>query len=689
MNTTKRPSGFRPDIQGLRAIAVGLVVVYHLLPARLTGGFVGVDVFFVISGFLITSHLVKRPPRAPAEFGQFWIRRLKRLLPASLLVLFSTIIAVRLLAPEAFWRANVGEALASAFYGQNWMLIATSVDYLAQDNAPTAVQHFWSLSVEEQFYLFWPLVIAAFWWFAVRNRMAAKRAVLIGVSAIVVLSAIYSVYLTSVEPGVAYFSTFTRAWELAMGGVVALVPQASEKFRYSVQASILSWIGVAAMIAAGVFFTAATPFPSLYAAIPVGGAALVIWAGALGRLSPFGMLSSKISQFLGDHSYSIYLWHWPLIVLLPFVSGELGAIDLVAITVATMLLAMLTKKYVEDGFRRTLDVSKFITPLRFLALGTAAVTLLAGGILVNLNNREQASETRLLQALAQGGPCFGGAALDELDGSCKYNPEQELILSPALAKTDKSDAYPDDCWSGEPFEKKPTCTYGSGKTKVALVGNSHAGHWLPALQQMAEAKDWTITTYLVSRCNPTDAMLKFDADIKSTGCHAYGEWVQQETGHGQYDLIITSERQSVPVVGKKFSNTAKAATAGYSSYLDRWDNQDTPILVIRDTPYPGNTVKNVPDCVAVAADANAECSGTRESWEWMDPLADAAKELKSKTVKVLDPTDYFCPTDACPAVIGETIVYFDASHITATYARSLTPRLAKDIDTSLAGLGAR
>lgn len=683
MNSSKRPSAFRPDIQGLRAIAVTLVVIYHLFPSRLTGGFVGVDVFFVISGFLITSHLIKAPPQKPAEFGRFWIRRIKRLLPASILVLVSTIAAIRVLAPEAFWRDNLSQAVASAFYGQNWMLIATSVDYLAEDNAPTAVQHFWSLSVEEQFYLFWPLCIAALWWLAKRIKFTPRRMVLLGVAGIVVVSATYSVYLTSVEPGVAYFSTFTRAWELALGGIVALVPNPTTRFSSSRVAGSLSWIGVVAMIFAGVYFTGATPFPSLYAAIPTVGTAVVIWVAATGRFSPFTLLASRPSMFLGDHSYSIYLWHWPLIVIVPFVSGTLGALDLMAIALATLLLSMVTKKYVEDGFRRTLDVSRLVTPVRFMVTGMAVVSFLAGSLVLGLNEREDSAELALQQALASGGPCVGGAALDELDGSCAYNPSAELLLSPALAKTDKSAAYADGCWSGEPFDEKPTCTYGKGRTKVALVGNSHAGHWLPALQQMADAKGWTITTYLVSRCNPTDAMLKFDADVKSIGCHEYGKWVQEQTGRGQYDLIITSERQSVPVVGESFKSTEKAAIDGYRSYLASWADQATPIIVIRDTPYPGNTLKNIPDCVSVAKDANAECSGTRESWHWMDPLASAAEEMKRRNVRVLDPTEYFCPSDVCPAVIGETVVYFDASHITATYARSLAPALSKDIDKNL------
>ncbi|MFL4474809.1 acyltransferase family protein [Paeniglutamicibacter sp. MACA_103] len=681
--STAKPTHFRLDIQGLRAIAVGLVVVYHLLPQSITGGFIGVDVFFVISGFLITSHLIKHPPRKPKEFGTFWLRRIKRLIPASMLVLFTTVIAVRVLAPESFWRDNTLQAIASAFYSQNWFLLATSVDYSAEDNAPTAVQHYWSLAVEEQFYLLWPLCIAALWWFAVGKKLNPKRFVLVGISLIVALSLAYSILLTSVEPAVAYFSTFTRAWELALGAVVALVPAPRKRFSSSPVGAVIAWMGIAGIIVSGVVFDSATPFPGYQAALPVVGTAVVIWVAATSRYSPTTLLSSRPFQFLGAHSYSIYLWHWPVLVLLPFVSGPLGTLDLVAVALVTILLSMLTKKYVEDAFRKTLDVSSLLTPLRFLVAATACVVLAAAGVAGEARKREESASVSLEAALNGGVACFGAAALADPSGDCQNTADRELILSPALAKTDKSAAYDDGCWSNAPFEKKPTCTYGTGKTQVALVGNSHAGHWLPALEKMAAEKDWTITTFLVSRCNPTAATLKFDAEIKAQGCADYGKWVLDQTAQGQFDLIISSERQSVPVAGHSMKTSEAPARAGYENYLHRWTASETPIVVIRDTPYPGATLRNIPDCVATATDANAECSGSTDRWEWMDPLADVAAEGSHENVAVIDPTRYFCQDGTCPAVIGGVVVYFDASHITATYAETLTPFLEKDLDKAL------
>ncbi|ASN39612.1 acyltransferase [Arthrobacter sp. 7749] len=683
MSNTITGTKFRLDIQGLRAIAVGLVVIYHLLPQSITGGFIGVDVFFVISGYLITSHLVKHPPSQIKDLGSFWLRRVKRLLPAAMLVLLSTVVAVRVLTPESFWRDNTLQAIASAFYSQNWYLLKTSVDYLAEDNAPTAVQHYWSLAVEEQFYLIWPIFIAGLVWFAAKQKLKAKTILLSGVVFIVVVSGIYSVYLTSTNPSVAYFSTFTRAWELAAGAVVALLPRPRPSFSRTPVAALLAWAGLAGIVVAGIRFDAGTAFPGYAAALPVFGTALVIWVAATSRVSPNSLLSSKPFQFLGAHSYSIYLWHWPLLVLVPFVSGPLGTLDLLAIAAATIVLSMLSKKYVEDAFRKTLDVSRYVTPVRFLIVGTAVISLIAGGIATEASIRKANESVQLAAALKGEVPCFGASVLHEKTESCAYNPRNNLILPASLAKTDKSDAYKDGCWSNEPYAKKPKCTYGTGKTQVALVGNSHAGHWLPALQRIADENDWTITTFLVSRCNPTDAKLKFDAEVKAQGCSDYGQWVLDQTSKGQFDFVITSERQSVPVANQSFASTEPFARAGYKSYLKKWAAAGTPIVIIRDTPFPGATVKNIPDCVAVAANPNASCSGSTDEWQWMDPLADAAGAMKIPNVEVVDPTRYFCQKGTCPAVIGGTVVYFDGSHITASYAATLSPYLEKDIVKAL------
>jgi peptidoglycan/LPS O-acetylase OafA/YrhL len=689
-NKRSKPKGFRGDIQGLRAIAVSLVVVYHLWPQRLTGGFIGVDVFFVISGFLITSHLMKRPPKSWSDLVAFWMRRVKRLLPASFLVLGATLAAIPLFAPVTVWKDWASQIVASTFYIQNWRLASTSVDYLAADNAVSAVQHFWSLSVEEQFYLFWPVIIAALVALAVMLRKKSTVVVASGIALVVAASLIFSSVSTVTEPGIAYFSTFTRAWELAIGALVAVVPAATSMLRRSMFNAVLAWIGLLAIAYAGFTYSGATAFPGYAAALPVLGTAMVIWANASHAHSPNRLLGHSVARFLGDHSYSIYLWHWPLIAFLPFYSGDLGLVDKAAIIVATIVLSMLSKRYVEDRFRAHLDTSRLLTGGRFLLVGTVVLGLL-GTVMVNAGSGNEetgdklATEIQRVQAQV-GVDCFGAAAMVN---SCANTGASLMVPSPAAAKNDKSQAYADECWSNGDYSHRPVCTYGDGEFQVALTGNSHAGQWLPALAEIADRQGWTITTYLASSCTPTDAPTAFGTPAKVKGCLDYGKWVQEETKSGQYDLIITSNRQVRPVEGFDLDSTERAAVDGYASYLDRWKTAGAPIVIIRDTPFPGHTVSNVPDCLASSGDPMKDCSGTPKSWKSLDPLATAEQENDYSYVGIVDLTKYFCGPDSCPAIIGSVVPYFDGSHITATFARTLTEKLDVKISDALASLSGK
>ena len=671
----------RGDIQGLRAIAVVLVVVYHLWPEALSGGFIGVDTFFVISGFLITTHLVKNPPVRARDVWAFWMRRVKRLLPAAFFVLAVTMIGIRLLAPDTVWRAWGGQVVAAAFYVENWALAASSVDYLTSEDAPSAVQHFWSLSVEEQFYLFWPLILGGL--FIAGAALGAKRALIprYGVLGFLLLSLAYSIHLTGNEPGIAYFSTLTRGWEFAAGGIIALIPPATEHFRSSHVASAMSWAGLAAILYAATAYDETTPFPGSAAALPVLGTAAVIWAHTEAETSPARLLAWKTSRFLGDHSYSIYLWHWPLIVLMPFVIGTLHWPQKLGIIAATVFMAFLTKALIEDNFRRTLDRSKIMTGGRFLLVGSLGIGLISGAVVGTAAQREQTPAQVASQVLEAkdnvGTQCFGAASMVN---DCVDSGAGPLVPAPAAAKQDRSDAYVDKCWSQGEFARRPVCTYGNGRTKVALVGNSHAGQWLPALQEIAKERDWTISTFLASRCSPTDSELAFDSDASAEGCLAFGKWVLDRTSHGQFDVIIAAARQSLPVHGEDFGTTLDKAVIGYESYLQKWTAGGTPIVVIRDSPFPGNTVRNVPDCIASSKKPLVDCSGTPKSWHSMDPLADAARSSAKGSASVVDMSEFFCRDDICPAIIGSVIAYIDGSHLTATYVRTLIPYLATKLE---------
>ncbi|MCG2622257.1 acyltransferase [Arthrobacter sp. I2-34] len=666
----------------MRALAVSMVVAYHLWPGALTGGFVGVDVFFVISGYLMTAHLLGRQPRTGRDLLQFWARRIRRLLPAAFVVLAATAVGSRVLTPSTQWEDNARQIVGSALYVQNWLLAGSSVDYLASDNAPTPVQHFWSLSVEEQFYLGWPVLLLALFAVARKRRHRPAVALRWTVAGVIAVSLAFSVLATAVEPASAYFITPTRIWELAAGGFVAtLAPLAATRLPQPATA-VLAWTGMAAILLAGSGYSARTPFPGYAALLPVLGTALVVLAGTSRTYSPTGILRLRPVQWLGDASYSIYLWHWPLLVLLPGLFGP-GLPSQLAVLALTLVLSALTKTYVEDRFRLSLPSARLLPSYRFAAAGMAVVVLLGGAQLVEVGYRQQLAASQLAAVTQSRKPCIGAAAAAQGFKQCPPDPKAELVPEPALAKKDLPDAYRDGCWAEDDFLDRPVCTYGNGPVRIALVGNSHAGHWLPALQALARRHGWTISTFLVSRCNVTNAPLELGTEARTQNCLDYGDWVMEQTNGGKFDLVITSERQSVPVQGESWGTTRIPAVAGYASYLKQWAKAGTRVLVIKDPPYPGSRISNIPDCLAAHSGNPAACAGTPSSWHWMDPLDEAARKVSLPGISRVDLDKYFCTGGVCPAAIGSVVAYRDGSHITATYASSLAPYLAKPIDKAL------
>ncbi|MFM1956961.1 MAG: hypothetical protein RLZ41_360, partial [Actinomycetota bacterium] len=307
-----RTRRLRTDIQALRTIAVTLVVLFHLWPNRISGGFIGVDVFFVISGFLITKHILHEVQEQRFSVTSFWARRIKRLLPASFTVLAATAIAIVFLAPVSLWSQWLGEIQSSVFYFQNWNLAGAAVNYLALANQASPVQHFWSLSTEEQFYFFWPLLVAGALLAtsrALKSSVSSRKALLVLFTAVTVASFAYSVYLTNVDPAVAYFSTPVRAWEFGIGAIAAFLPALE---RASLR-NALALTGLMGICASAFLITNKTPFPGLAAIFPTLGTAFVIIAavevGVISRVMAWRPL-----QWIGDKSYAIYLWHWPILI---------------------------------------------------------------------------------------------------------------------------------------------------------------------------------------------------------------------------------------------------------------------------------------------------------------------------------------------------------------------------------------
>nr|WP_255429796.1 acyltransferase family protein [Streptomonospora sp. PA3] len=666
-----------PEVQGLRAVAVALVLVYHVDHDLLPGGYVGVDVFFVISGFLITS-LLLREARGSGRvaLGAFYVRRIRRILPAAGLVLAVTGLVSLWALPSPRLAETARELVASAFYVENLFLAQHSVDYLAAESAASPVQHYWSLAVEEQFYLLWPLLFAG--WAMLPGRLGRLRVIAAGAAAVLAVSLAYSVVVTATDPQPAYFLPQTRMWELAVGGLLAVAA-----LRWQVPPVLgwcAGWAGLAAIAWAAWTYSDQTPFPGAAALVPVLGAAAVIAAGESGgRSSAYGLLASPAARFGGDISYALYLWHWPVIVFALAWSGsqEPGPLLGGLAVVASVLLAWATKLVVEDPVRR----------YGWLRTGrSAGVFAVAAAVLVALVGAGQYARYEWLRSV-EFDPVehVGPAALGTSEPA--GSPEVPVYPAPAAAGDDLPDPYKDGCQAGQKATGLDPCVYGpaDADTTVAVVGDSHAAHWVPALRRIAEQRDWRLYTYTKSSCGFTAATLEFPDEGRPFGeCRDYNRALLEElTGEVRPDLVFTSSSALATKEGAASQAQDRAEiAAGMARLWESLDDAGSDVVAIRDTP---TTRTRLPECVSRHAEDPTECARPRgEAFAEQDPQLIAARETDAE-VTVVDMSEEFCQGDRCLPVVGNVLVYRDSHHMTATYSRLLAADLAEEAAPAIDG----
>ncbi len=670
----------RTDIQAFRALAVLSVVIFHLWPNRLPGGFVGVDVFFVISGFLITQHLLRDIARNTFSVVAFWARRIRRLLPASLTVLLVTAVAILLIAPRDLWPTWISEVGASAAYFQNWALASNAVDYLAADNAASPTQHFWSLSVEEQFYfllpiLMWLLVVL----FKGKKAASLSRAIVILLSFIVLASFVIGVYLTFAEPVSSYFFTHVRAWQFAAGALLAAVFAYIPQNRNYKLASLIIGLGLIAVSA--VLLDGSLAYPGFWALLPTAGAVLALSSNLEGgRIAK--LLSWRPIQFIGDVSYSIYLWHWPLIILLPYVVGNLTTVWKLIIIALSFGLAALSQKFIEQPFiirgRKEGAKNRTAIVLMFAACGGMLFSSMAFSAQADVSIRTEL--TKQQEVVNSGLDCLG-AASKAPDGVECINPDLDEILLPSLdlaSHDSPSLLLPADCQGTKASDSVPKPCNLTGKTadvKIALIGDSHSAQFMAPMLELAKQNSWQVVSYSKGGCPMSYAERTHDA-VLTKACKKWVKAAVKQLTTTGFDLVVTSQ-----VSGTEWaSGKVKQATYSRDGLVKIWkeiNSAGVPVMVIKDNPRP---IKASLLCVKKNKYANFDaCQNTKKAAMLADPQPAAVKLLNSPLTKLVDFTDVYCDELKCDAVIGGVIVNRDENHLTNTFSRTLAPYLEVEI----------
>ena len=660
--------GYRPEIDGLRAVAVLLVAAYHVWSGRVSGG---VDVFLVLTGFLITGSLVRAATGEGIRYGAFLARLAARLVPTAAVVVLATLAATWLLLPETRWREAPGDAVAALLYQTNWRLALDSVDYLARDGDISPFQHFWSLSVQGQFYLVWPALVAAAVWAARRAGRDPRRLLVGALSTVFVLSLAYSVLMTRADQPWAYFDTGARLWELALGGLLALLLPFLRPARAARVA--LGWAGLAALVLCGALLQVSSVFPGYAALWPTLAAVAVVVAGTSG--SPLGadrLLVLRPLRYVGSISYALYLWHWPVLVgyLAVTERGLATPLGGAAVLAVSVLLAAATTP-VADRLARTGRGGGRRAAVRGVAAALACLVPVLG-VAAAWSGQQAAERARWAELLADGSSYPGATAGPEVPDLPVYPP---LVW----AAEDAPVTYDDGCNQTTAGTEVITCVYGSEDPvrTVALVGGSHAAHWFPALEEIARARDWRVVNIVKGACLFTDAPQTYLGE-PYTACAEWNRGVMAELRELRPDTVFTTG-----------TTTSLDGSAGFGEeqvvdgYLDRWrelDGLGIDVVAVRDTPRFGF---DVPGCLA--ASGPEEC--TVEPEGSLAPVSPMDGLDLPRNVTVLDLTDLFCGPDVCRPVIGNVLVYWDDSHIGATFMRTLAPELERRWDRAEARQG--
>ncbi|OMC42377.1 acyltransferase family protein [Mycobacterium sp. IS-1264] len=706
MERAVKRTGFRPDIEGLRAVAVLAVVLYHAEIPGVTGGYIGVDVFFVISGFLITGILWREVTTdSTIRLGRFYGARARRLLPAAATAGIATAIGAAIVLPPLQARSVFVDGVASALYVGNYRFARQGTDYLASNLPPSPFEHYWSLGVEEQFYLVWPMLLIGTAWLVRRVPLLRRRAseatpygLVLAVVAAASLAA--AVLWTRTSPAWAFFSLPTRAWELAVGGLVALTVGQWRRLPL-LPATIVGCGGLALIVLTCTQLGPHTPYPGTAALLPVLGTALVIGGGCVtGSLGPGRLLCRPAMRAIGRISYSWYLWHWPVLLLMPPLLGmPAGLPARLSATFVSAGLAVITLHLVENPGRFAAALRRSARTSLLVAGGASAVTACACLLLLNVipvpvghgTAAPKANivalppapapdvspqEAAVRQAFAQ--------ARDAVAASADLRAvPSNLDPSLADAPADKAAVFVNGCTRSWRDVGQAECAGGdaAAATTVTLVGDSHAAMWYPAFQQVAEQRHWRLETLAKVTC-PLQ-------DLRIVSPYLGREYTECEQWRGEIMARLRAEHPRLVVLSM---SRRYGADFGFTSYDAGW--VDTLGRTVNELRNAGSTVlvlgpvadprSSVPACLSAHLDDATACAPPRLVAVNGDGIAAERKATTGAGGHYADLSDLFCTPARCPMIVGNTLVFRDDNHVTTEYAQLLAPLMGALADRAVA-----
>lgn len=642
-------TSLRQDIQGIRGIAVLLVVLFHAGLPWLPGGFVGVDVFFVISGYLISGLLLKDIElRGRIELVGFFARRAKRLLPAAIVLLCTVIAVTPLIYPPHEQREWLSAARAASIYLSNLWLAGRALDYFAAETHGNPLLHTWSLAVEEQFYLFWPLLLLLLLRLAPRQR--GKQWLGIGIAVVACISFAACLWWTQRAQPWAFFGMPLRAWEFALGALVALRPGAAF---VKLPPALASWSGLALVAVAATALQQSDAFPGYRAALPAVGTALLL----LGLQRPAqtagmsALLSSPPLARLGDLSYSWYLWHWPLLVWAAVLWPQATSWHRVAAVVLSLSLAWASLRWVENPIRHA----------RFVGFshGQVLATGVAGSLLVAV--------------LA--------AAVMHLPWA-QSGERAERVQRFEMAVDDKARIYAQGCHLYFFATEPRVCSFGPADAThtVVLLGDSHAAQWFPALELLAERWHWRLITMTKAACPALDLATHNPALRREyVECQQWRDQALNKIAALQPDLLVLASANT-------YAATPVQRGQALARVLTALEQRVGAALVLRDTPRPGF---NVPSCLARAAwrGVPANCFYARDDeavWHEDRASAERAAIAGMAQAHYLDLSNVLCLASPCEVLRDGKVMFSDGHHLSASFVAGLADSLEQAMKRALA-----